>query len=223
MEVPDTMLHLSVHSFLQISERLKYEVTYHKCNGSWPQSTVGGSWTFLAIDGASRCWASSPSSIAPTSLHPGHLCSRPKHRRGQMRDGSHGWGSTSCSQAQTAAPAHPSWAQLIMQNHHSHIHSRCSEKWEMGKRSTAACSLHCSISKLFSLYLEKVVYIWFCCMKDKICCFQLCHRTRCRKAQTLTKGHSKALSASEFFVCSPGFSCLIVTGSGKNFLWLIRF
>lgn len=55
-------------------------------------------------------------------------------------------------------------------------------------------------------------------MKDKIHCFQLWHCLLWRKAQTLTMSHSKASSASEFFVYSPGFSCLTVTGSGKNFL-----
>lgn len=86
--------------------------------------------------------------------------------------------------------------------------------------STLFAPIH---AKSFSLCFEKEVYIWSHCMKDKICCFQLCHCMLYRKAWTLAKSHSKALSASEFFVCSLGFSCLTVTGSGKNFLWLIRF
>lgn len=62
---------------------------------------------------ASKCRASSPTPMAPSPLHPGHLCSSARCGRAQLRDESQVGGSTHCSQAQTSAPTHPSWAQLI--------------------------------------------------------------------------------------------------------------
>lgn len=215
---------LSVDCFLQNSKRLNYEVAFHECNRSWTQGTAGAGGPSLlppVLGGA-----------GPAPLLPQHLRTLGISAAGPGVGGL-SWEMAPEGEVQQAAarhkllplptPAGSSWSSHRVKPAPKHP---LSPLWKMGRYGEEVNSsmLFALIHvKSFSLYFEKAVYIWSPCMKDKIRHFQLCHCMLCRKAQTLTKSHSKASSASEFFVCSPGFSCFTVTGSGKNFLWLIRF
>lgn len=119
-------------------------------------------------------------------------------------------------------PCSPSWAQLISSQHPS-SQNRCCKGWaERGKRPMARCSLHYFIFKDFLRILKRQLISDLITWRTKYATFSYvtaCYVGKHRQQQS----HGQASSASAFFVCSPGFSCLAVTGSGKNFLWLIRF